>query len=426
TRSLLHQDMEGWARQYGPMFRVRLARQEVLVVSDHELIHTVLRARPDLFHRPTQTTLVAEEMKVPMGVFGAEGDSWRAQRRMVMASFSPAHVRAYLPLMRRVALRLDKRWRAAAQQQAPIDLVADLMLFTVDTITGLAFGAEVNTLEAQGDVIQEHLNDIFPALFHRTLALLPLWRLVKLPRDRRLDRSVALVREAIDGFIAQARKRLQNDPTRRAAPPNLLEAMIVAADEPDSGVADADVASNVMAMLLAGEDTTANTVAWAIYLLKAHPDMLERVQQEVLNGVPDFAAVTVEQIDGLPFLDACLQETMRLKPVAPFIPMQATQDTVVGDVMVPKGAIVWSVLRGESVSERFFESPDAGNPPRWLQAHCARNASAKRIAMPFGAGPRMCPGRYLALVEMKLCLAMLLSSFDILSVRTAGGGPAQE
>src|SRR5690606_12927895 len=184
TRSLLHQDMEGWARQYGPMFRVRLARQEVLVVSDHELIHTVLRARPGLFHRPTQTTLVAEEMKVPMGVFGAEGDTWRAQRRMVMASFSPAHVRAYLPLMRRVALRLDKRWRAAAQQQAPIDLVADLMLFTVDTITGLAFGAEVNTLEAQGDVIQEHLNDIFPALFHRTLALLPLWRLVKLPRDR--------------------------------------------------------------------------------------------------------------------------------------------------------------------------------------------------------------------------------------------------
>ena len=107
--------------------------------------------------------------------------------------------------------------------------------------------------------------------------------------------------------------------------------------------------------------------------------------------------------------------------------MQALKDTMIGDVAVPKDMMVWGVLRHDSVGERHIENPQDFMPERWLQdALRPLSPAAKRTAMPFGSGPRMCPGRYLALLEMKLAMAMLLSSFDIESVNTPDGAPARE
>jgi cytochrome P450 len=132
-------------------------------------------------------------------------------------------------------------------------------------------------------------------------------------------------------------------------------------------------------------------------------------------------------MEQLVYLLACASETMRLKPVAPFIALQALRDTVVADVAVPQGTLIWAVLRHDSVSERHFARPEAFEPERWLQrAEQPLSSAAKRSAMPFGSGPRMCPGRYLALLEMKMAMAMLLSSFDIEAVETPDGGPAEE
>ena len=179
-------------------------------------------------------------------------------------------------------------------------------------------------------------------------------------------RSVAVINSTILDFVAQARQRLRDDAALREQPRNLLEAMIVAADQPDSGLDDRHVAGNVLTMLLAGEDTTANTLAWMIHLLQRHPQALQRVQQEVRTLAPDPAAYGFDQMERLVYLEACASETMRLKPVAPFIALQALRDTVVGDVAVPQGTQIWGVLRHDSVGERLFERPQAFEPERWL------------------------------------------------------------
>ena len=88
-----------------------------------------------------------------------------------MAGFDPRHLRAYFPSLVKVSERLAGRWRRAADAGAPIDLQGDLMRYTVDTVSGLAFGAEVNTLESDDDVIQRHLDKIFPAIFRRIMNL---------------------------------------------------------------------------------------------------------------------------------------------------------------------------------------------------------------------------------------------------------------
>ncbi len=423
----MHAQVEAWARRYGPYFRFRLGTVPMLVVADHAAMAAVLRDRPDGFRRSPRIEQVGKEMGLAGGVFGAEGERWRRQRRMVMAGFDPRHLRAYFPALVRVTARLEGRWLRAAGAARTIDLQADLMRFTVDAISGLAFGTEINTLESDDEVIQRHLDKIFPAMFRRLLAPLPTWRWWKTRADRELDRSVVAVNAAIQGFIAAARARLAASAGLRAAPANLLEAMIVAADDEQSGIGDAEVAGNVMTMLLAGEDTTANTLAWMIWLLFENPACLARARAEVDARAGPIAAWTPERLAGLEYVEACAFETMRLKPVAPSLVVQALRDTTIADIRVPRGTLVWGALRSDSLDDRHFADAARFDPPRWLHDDRSRSAaSASRVAMPFGAGPRVCPGRHLALQEMTMALAMLLGRFELDRVATADGrAPAE-
>jgi cytochrome P450 len=423
-----HLQLEQWARDFGPFYQMRLVKRRIVVVGDHEVVAAVLRDRPDGFRRTSRLDDIAREMGMPPFVFNANGEVWKRQRRMVMAGFDPGHVNGYFPALLTVAQRLAGRWARAAQQGHSIDLQADLMRYTVDAIAGLAFGADVNTLESDGDVIQQHLDKLFPALFKRMLSPLPTWRWLRGPAHRRLEHSLAEVKRAVAGFIAQARARLHADPALREHPRNLLEAMLVAAEQEGSGIDDAQVAGNVLGMLLAGEDTTANSIAWMIHLLWRHPAALARATDEVRRVTGRFDAPTLDQIAQLDYLEACAHETMRLKPVAPILPLQALRDVTLGDVRVPAGTIVISLMRRDSVSESHLLNAQGFEPERWLAngSPTAQASAARRTSMPFGAGPRICPGRYLALLEMKVAMAVLLARFDIESVDTPDGQEARE
>lgn len=421
-----HAQVERWAREHGTVFVFRMLRLPVLCIADAEALAAMLRDRPAGFRRTPKLAQISRELGLAPGVFGAEGDAWQRQRRMVMAGFDPRHLKAYFPKLAVTAERLRGRWQHAADAGLAIDLQRDLMRFTVDAISGLAFGADIDTLRSDDDIIQRHLDKIFPALFRRLLAPLPTWRWWKSAEDRAVDRGVVEVNRAIAGFVAAARERLR-DPARRAAPPNLLEAMIVAADDEGSGITDAEVSGNVMTMLLAGEDTTAHTLAWMTWLLHRHPEALARARAEVDALGVDPAGWTPERFARLPWLDACCNETMRLKPVAPTITLQALRDTVVAGVRVPSGTIVWGAMRSPNLDARHFDDAAAFRPARWLAGDASGGAlSANRVAMPFGAGPRVCPGRHLALLEMKIALAVLLGSFEIAELRTASGGEPDE
>ena len=427
-----HQQLEQWCLEFGPLFKLQIGNRRLLAVGDHQLIAAILRDRPAGFKRTSRLEEIWLEMKLPLGVFGANGEVWQRQRRMVMAGFDPAHVKSYFPALQTVAGRLVGRWQRAALAGHDIDLQADLMRYTVDTIAGLAFGAEVNTLESDGHVIQQHLDKIFPALFKRILSPVATWRFFRSSADRQLERSIAEVNAAVAGFVQQARARMQTDPALREHPRNLLEAMIAAADLPESGIDDQQVAGNVLTMLLAGEDTTANTLAWMIHLLWLNPETLARAVEEVRRVVRDAASPTLDEMAQLNYVEACTHETMRLKPVAPILPLQAVHDVTVGDVRVPAGVIIQNIMRSDSVSDSHVPRAASFEPERWLAGvdggvgPGALANAAKRISMPFGAGPRICPGRYLALLEMKMAIAVLLGNFEIENVATPDGQEAKE
>jgi cytochrome P450 len=422
----LHQKAEQWTRAYGEVFRFRIAARQFVVMSNPEMVAAVLRDRPDGFQRTARLNETARELGF-VGLFAANGEEWKRHRPMVLRGLDPTHIRTFHPTLQKVTERLRLRWERAARRSEAIDLQADLMRYTVDVTAGLAFGTDMNTLESNEEVIQSHLDKVLPALFKRVLSPLPYWHWFKLPADRELDRHLAAIRVAVDGFILDTRKRLEAHPGLKEHPNNLIEAMIVERDRPGSSLTDSDLSGNVLTMLLAGEDTTANTLAWMIWLLHRNPAALQRATDEATSMLGSDAVPSHDQLKRLDFIEACAHETMRLKPVAPLIIQQAVRDTVVGGVELPAGSLVLCLMRPASLDARHFATPLEFRPERWLAGGGNVSAgSAKRVSMPFGAGPRMCPGRYLALSEIKMVIAMLLHRFSIDDVSTPDGSEVQE
>jgi cytochrome P450 len=103
--------------------------------------------------------------------------------------------------------------------------------------------------------------------------------------------------------------------------------------------------------------------------------------------------------------------------------LQALRETSVAGIRVPTDTLIWGALRSDSLRDEYFDEADRFKPERWIGNDAAHSAaSANRVAMPFGAGPRVCPGRHLAMLEIKMALAVLLGRFDIASVVPAAGG----
>lgn len=424
----LHLQLENWAQQFGRFFCIRAPGRRLLVVTDAELAKQMLRDRPDGFRRIRQMEPVARELQMN-GLFSSEGERWRNQRRVWLATLNAQQIKFFHEKLMLITQKLLRRWQQAADRGDAVDVAADLMRYTVDVTMQFALGHEANTLEKGEDVIQRHLDKIFPALGRRVRGFFPYWRYFKLPQDYELDRALGALRSEVGGLIDSARERLRNSPKLREAPTCFLEAMLLAHEQDGAAISDQDVFANTMTVLLAGEDTTANTLAWMVWLLHGHPEAARRAALEVRTVLgADSHPVRHEQLNALEFVEACAHEAMRIKPVAPINVVQAVRDSVVGDVALPAGTLVMCLMRPAAVNADHFPEPQAFMPQRWLGGAGPAQAasSAKRVAMSFGAGPRICPGRYLALAEIKTVIAMLFGGFEIESVSTPDGGEAQE
>lgn len=410
----LHRVLERWADEFGTMYQFSLGQRPVVVVTDPELNQTILRNRPKLYRRLGSMEPVFQEMGIT-GVFSAEGEAWKRQRRLTTPALDAQHLRQFFPTLIKVTERLRNRWLAAADKQAVVDIQQDLMRYTVDVTTNLAFGYDMNTLEKEGDVIQEHLEKIFPMINRRINAPFAYWHYVKLPVDRELDKSLAVIRETITGFVTQARARLAENPDVAAHPGNFLEAMLAAPTEGDAAFTDEEIYGNILTMLLAGEDTTANTMAWMAHYMVEHPAIQARMQKEAGQVVgAEGLLAQLADAEKLTYIDAVTNETMRVKPVAPILFLESNEDVEVGGVLLPKGSAIFVLSLHGCMQDEHFGQADQFRPERWLEAAptsgCPHNAKA---FVPFGAGPRFCPGRQLAMAEIKTVMAMLCAGFDV-------------
>jgi cytochrome P450 len=171
-----------------------------------------------------------------------------------------------------------------------------------------------------------------------------------------------------------------------------------------------------MTLLLAGEDTTANTISWIVHFLIEHPEVQTAVQSEVdrVIGSAEHPWHDPTTADRLRYVEAVANEAMRCKPVGGHLFLEPNEDVQIQDVHVPKGTPIL-VLNGHvGTQEANFAQAHEFRPERWLHAE-ERSAEGHntKAFMPFGAGPRFCPGRQLAMLQIKMVTAMLCRDFSV-------------
>jgi cytochrome P450 len=248
-----------------------------------------------------------------------------------------------------------------------------------------------------------------------------------LPRHLRMKRAVQLLDDVVYRLIAEGRA-LGSDRG------DVLSMLLLARDEDDgSQLADRQVRDEVMTLLLAGHETTANTLTWTWYELGRNPDALGRLEAEV-QRVVGARPVTTADLPELPWTAAVIDEAMRLHPPAYIVGREALRDVELAGHRLPAGTTIAVNIRGIHRRADYYPEPLAFRPERMLAE--ARKPRPRHHYLPFGAGPRVCIGAHFALMEAQLALATMAQAArlqvlttsataePLVTLRPRGGMPA--
>ncbi|WP_245727132.1 cytochrome P450 [Paracoccus isoporae] len=365
--------------------------------NDPDLVSLVLRERPGDFPKATR---MQEGLRPLLGrsVFITNGAEWRRQRRIIDPAFEGGRLREILPHVwaagRDAARRLDG--------SGVIDLEPATSHVTADVIFRTLFSIPIeDEVAARIFAAFRAHQDAQPLL--NAAALIPLPRWVPRLHSRRAQHSAREIRGQIARLV-DARAAL----IAAGTAPDDLATKIMSTPDPQDGrcFSRPEMVDQVATFFLAGHETSASALAWALWLLAAHPDWQDRVAAEaraVLGaGQPDFAALS-----GLKLSRAVFREALRLYPPVAMTVREAARAEQFRGRRVPKGAQIvlspWHLHR----HERLWAAPDAFDPARWDSENgqdCAR-----RAYLPFSAGARACPGAGFAMLEGVLILSQIVA-----------------
>lgn len=407
----LHQQIEEWADIYGDVYRLDLPIKNQMVVTRPSMIQAISADRPDGFVRAKKLDSILREGGVH-GVFNAEGEEWRVHRNLVTKGLDVKHQKQFFPHLVSTVEKLYKKWKKDAASGEAFDIQQDLTRFTVDVSVWLAFGYEINTLEQKEGVIQEHMEKIFPVIFERINAPIPWHRFIRSKRSREFDIAVNEMNKLVDKFIEDAQTKINKYPELRENPSNLIESILVAS-ETEETIGPEEVRGDLLTLLMAGEDTTAHTLNWMIYQLASLPEVQDGIRKEIDSVIPNDQQVNEYSLNSkLRYIEGVANESLRFKPIAPIILHEAIRDTEIEGYEIKEGQMILTQYRHGALSDEYFTEARSFKPERWLkESKCpVHNTDA---FTPFGAGPRYCPGRNLAILEIKNVIAMLFKNFEI-------------
>ncbi len=408
-----HQVLEGWVKEVGDVLQIRLLTKRFIVSANTNINKEILKQRPDTFRRFNKIDEIFQEMGL-LGVFNAEGDTWKNHRIITSEALNRNNVERFFPIIKTVANRLVSKWENHPDRKESFNVQKEMMRYTVDTTTAIAFGYQMNTLEKGEDVIQNHMAKIFPMINSRITAPLPLWRLVKSKKDKEFDFAMDEVKKTVDDLIKQGKANIANNPEIKSSPNNFLEALLVEQLK-DGKLSDKEVFGNVFTMLLAGEDTTSNTISWTLFFLAQYPEMVTKIREEAkaLYG-EEQTPRAFSDLNQLKYTEAVVQESLRIRPVTPNLYMTALKDVEIENHLFKTGETIMMQNKVAQTHEDNFIRPNEFFPERWLSNGCPMHGGAHKPEMirSFGGGSRFCPGKGLAMSQLVLTISTICKNFD--------------
>jgi cytochrome P450 len=367
------------ARRLGEAFTLTFGPSglKLVLISDPEAVKAVFTAPPEVAPSSAGSSPIAPVMG-PSSVIVLTGPEHMRQRKLLLPPFHGERMREYAE----VIVEATRRDMAGWQLGRPMRLQEHTRAITLEVILGAVFGVEAERMGPLREAIGELLGPM------HTLQLLK--AALRRPGEGRPGGAIGRGLERLDEVIYRelALRREQSDLQERA---DILSLLMQARDEAGEAMGDSELRDELVTLLLAGHETTATSVAWAIERLVRHPQKLARLTAEIDAGESD------------EYLMAVINETLRVRPVVPIVARLLTEELQVGSHLLPAGTRVVPAIYLTNRNPRAYERPTEFLPERFLGS-----APETFSWIPFGGGIRRCIGASFAQLEMKLMLATML------------------
>ena len=383
--------LQRMTRDFGPVVQFPIPSPPSYLVADPQAVRRVLVERARHYDKATvqyrSLSLVTGE-----GLLTTSGDVWRRQRRMVQPAFHRASLEAVVGHAAAATDDLVARW-GDISRGAVVDIDEAMMRVALETVAASLFGTDLSadadrlaraTLEALDVVVSSAQVPI----------RLPAWT----PSQRTLRRATRELDESVHAMVS--RRRAEDEP--RAD----LLGLLVAALEADEPIPVREVRDELVSFMVAGHETAASAMTWALWLLAGDPAAQERAITEVREVLGE-RAVSVEDLPRLPYLRAVIDESMRLYPPVWLVTRRAMEPDVLGGREIPEGALVIMTPYLAQRDGTAWPDPERFDPDRFLGERRG-GAADDADYWPFGLGPRMCVGKDFAYLETIAVLASLL------------------
>ena len=381
---------------------LKLGRYSLYIANSPETVEHVFVKNNQNYNRKSIFMRNALEPLLGDGLFISEGEIWQQRRDMEEPGFKPALLRKFALIMTECALECRQHWETQYAGKE-ILMLTEMASLTAEVLCRSLFGKHLGRHNAESIISGfSRYQAIVRHVDLATVLKLPDW-LPRLPQNRKVLAMAARIHKVVDDIIAA---QLNNSGEQHT----LLAHMLGHYDPNDPGsVSLQQIRNEIVVLLMAGHETTANTLAWSWYLLAEHPRVVERLHEEldrVLGGrTPGF-----DDVPKLPYTLAVFEETMRLYPPVPILSREAIGADQVGKHHISPGTLVvvapWLLHR----HREYWDHPDHFVPERFTGEWSSKNL--KYTYIPFSTGPRICLGAAFGLTEAILCLAVLAQKFN--------------
>ena len=373
--------------KYGDFVHYKLGRSDFYQLNNPEHIKEVLVIKHNLFMK--SKGLQAAKRILGDGLLTSEGELHSRQRRLIQPAFFHDRISSYADVMVEYTERQMGKWSDGEK----LDIHHEMMKLTLAIVAKTLFGADVQQETEEIRAAVSTSSEYFGRFLNPAA---PLLDALPLPSNKRF----AEAKSRLDATIREMMEKRRAEET----PHDLLSALLHARAEGVPMMTDKLVQDELMTLLLAGHETTANALTWAWYLLSMNPETEKRLGEE-LDAVLGGRAPTVKDMPSLEYTNAVFTEAMRLYPPAWILGRQALEDCVIGGYPLHRGSILIMSQYVMHHDPRYFDSPKEFRPERWTKEMKA--GLPKFAYFPFGGGPRSCVGEPFAWMEGVLLIATI-------------------
>jgi cytochrome P450 len=389
-------DLFSEVAEHGNVVGLRFAHAHYFLVNSPETVHHVLVDNNRNYTKsPNYKGL---KLVLGEGLVTSEGEFWRRQRRLSQPAFHRDRVASFVAAMVEETDRMLAAWDARVGDV--IDIHAEMMNLALRIVTRTLFstvvGSEADQIREALNVALHHANDYAEALIKP-----PQW--IPSPKNFRFKRSMKTL-DSLVFRIIDARRRGENADAKD------LLAMLMAATEDGRGMTDQQLRDEVMTLVMAGHETTANAMAWTFYLLSKDPEVERKLRREVSSAIGE-RPPGAEDAAKLKYSAMVVQESMRLFPPVWALERQAVEADVVGGCHIPAKALVALSPYLLHRHRAYWDNPEGFDPDRFTPEEVEKRP---RFAyLPFGGGPRQCIGMGFAMMEAQMLLARIVQRFRL-------------